>query len=78
MSTQLSQEDLYTELGISKDTYLGYKKFTTLIPEFQDLVTNDTISASAALKANNQFIQSCTLCTTFCKIGISKRRNSSF
>ena len=47
MSTP-SQEDLYTELGISKDTYLGYKKLTTLIPEFQDLVTNDTISASAA------------------------------
>lgn len=54
MSTELSQEDLYTELGISKDTYLGYKKLTTLIPEFQDLVTNDTISASAASRVNNQ------------------------
>ncbi len=42
-----TQEDIAQQAGIDIRSYANYKKLTTLIPEFQDLVTNDTISASA-------------------------------
>lgn len=48
LSTPKTQEDLISELGMNKDTYLNYKKLTTLIPELQNLVENDTISPSVA------------------------------
>jgi hypothetical protein len=38
MSTDVTQEDIYKKLGMSKDTYLNYKKLTTLIPELQDII----------------------------------------
>lgn len=41
-----SQDDLMKELEMSKDTYLNYKKLTTLIPELQDMVDSDQISTS--------------------------------
>ena len=33
MSSLKSQDNIMKELGMSKDTYLNYKKLTTLIPE---------------------------------------------
>lgn len=46
MSTQITQEDIYKKLGISKDTYLNYKKLTTLIPELQDMVDSGSLTTT--------------------------------
>lgn len=42
------QSDIVDQLGLDKDTYLRYKKLTTLIPELQDMVDSDQISTSVA------------------------------
>lgn len=43
-----TQTDIQDELGIDRDTYAKYKKLTTLIPELQDMLEADSISASVA------------------------------
>jgi ParB family chromosome partitioning protein len=55
MSTP-NQQDLMDKLGLSKDTYLNYKKLTTLIPELQNLV-DDKISPSVASRVLSKLTQ---------------------
>lgn len=43
-----TQEDLAKEYGISTKMLSNYKKLTTLIPEIQDLVENETVSPTVA------------------------------
>lgn len=42
-----TQENISEQLGLDKRSYANYKKLTTLIPEFQDMV-DDKISPSVA------------------------------
>lgn len=46
--TALSLDQIAEQLGIDQRSYANYKKLTTLIPEIQDLIQNDTISPSVA------------------------------
>ena len=43
-----TQNDLMNDLEMSKDTYLNYKKLTTLIPELQDMVETGSLTTSVA------------------------------
>jgi len=44
----VSQTDIADKLNIDSESYRRYKKLTTLIPEFQDMVDADQISTSVA------------------------------
>lgn len=49
-SVQLTQENIAKQLGVSVDTLQNIKRLTTLLPEFQDIISSGDITATTGYK----------------------------
>ena len=47
---KITQEDIANELGVSVDTIQRLKKLQTLLPEFQDLISDGKVTATTGFK----------------------------